>query len=290
MTPRLCLEVWGSDPARLVTVARHAEAVGLDGVYLGESPTALNAETWTTLGAIANATSRVRIGPVIANLLPDYRSPVLLARQGAALAALSDGRFDFRTGVGAAHAAGAAWWQPAGVSYLDYAVRRAETERQLTVVRSLWRGQTVDLAGSAYSLGLAHPPIEITVAANGPGGLDLATRFADRWEASFATEDEWQRRNRAVPNGLHNSLEIDGFIGSLSDPDEVWRSVARDRSVEDLEAVRERALVGTPETVARQITHLGRAGVDQLVVALHDPLDLDAITRLGTAASLARAH
>ena len=63
-----------------------AERLGLDAVYLGESPTSLNAETWTSLGLVAASTTTLRFGPVIANLLDDYRSPVLLARQAATLA------------------------------------------------------------------------------------------------------------------------------------------------------------------------------------------------------------
>jgi alkanesulfonate monooxygenase SsuD/methylene tetrahydromethanopterin reductase-like flavin-dependent oxidoreductase (luciferase family) len=282
---RICLEVWGPDPVALVGLARHAETHRLDGVYLGESPTPLNAETWTTLGAIATATARIRLGPVIANLLPDYRSPILLARQGAALAALSNGRFDFRTGVGAGRTAGEGWWRPAGVRYPAYDARLDETERQLAILRRLWSGGETE---DGYSLDLVHPPIEITVAASSPRSMGIAERLADRWETSFATPEEWTAQARRAGPVLASSLEIDGFIGSADDPDLAWRQVERDRSGEDLDAIRRRALVGSPASVAEQIAALAAAGVEQLVVALHDPHDLDAITRLGEAVRLHR--
>lgn len=282
---RICLEVWGSDPVALVELARHAEANDLDGIYLGESPTPLNAETWTTLGAIASQTETIRLGPVIANLLAGYRSPILLARQGAALAAMSKGRFDFRTGVGAARTAGEPWWESAGVPYPAYADRLDEADRQLTVLRRLWTGDETD---GGYSLGVAHPPIEITVAATSPRAMAIAERFGDRWETSFATPEEWTERARHAPPALASSLEIDGFVGAEDDADLVWRQVERDRAGEDLDAVRRRALVGSPSHVAEQIDRLFQAGVEQLVVALHDPHDLDTVARLGEAGRLRR--
>ena len=275
MTPRICLEVWGGDPNELVGIARHAEVIGLDGVYLGESATSLNAETWTTLGAVAAVTDQIRLGPVIANLLPDYRSAALLARQGAALAELSEGRFDFRTGVGASQRAGRAWWSPAGVAYPPYAQRLDEAERQLAELRTAWAN--ADL-----------PTIEITIAATSERGLALAAQFGQRWETSFATIVEWRERAAAAPPHLRSSLEIDAFVGSESDPEQVWRDAVATRRSEDLDAIRDRALVGAPTQVAGQLQALEAAGVGQLVVAPHDPSDLAALSRLAEAAALAR--
>ncbi len=287
MRPRICLEVWGPDPRRLIAVARHVEEVGLDGVYLGESPTALNTETWTTLGSIAAVTSHIRLGPVIANLLPDYRSPVLLARQAASLAVLSDGRFDFRTGVGADASAARPWWEPAGVAYPPYDQRAVEVDHQLGILRTLWRGQSVRLGDRPYALELDHPPIEVTVAATSDRALGLAARRADRWETSHATPDEWVARAASAPPGLATSLEIDGFVGTADDPERVWRRVETDRAGEDLVALRTRSLVGSPETVADRLAGLAAASVDQVVVAPHDPNDLDAISALAKAAMIA---
>ena len=274
MSPRLCLEVWGGNPADLVAIACHAEGAGIDGVYLGESPTALNAETWTTLGAVTVATDRIRVGPVIANLLPDYRSAALLAKQGSALASLGGGRFDFRTGVGAARPAGRAWWGSAGVDYPDYRQRLAEAERQLMHLRTVW-----DHA--------SHPRIEITIAASSARAWALADRFGDRWETSFATIDEWSERAAQAPPQLRTSLEIDAFVGSEKDPDLVWRHVAATRRGEDLAAIHARALIGSPRTVAAKLRALRDAGIHQIVAAPHDPNDHDAISRLAEAKLLA---
>ena len=148
--PLVALELWGNDPRTLVRTAVQAERLGLDAVYVGESPTSLNAETWTTLGLVAASTTTLRFGPVVANLLDDYRSPVLLARQAATLAVASDGRLDVRTGVGATRDAGRRWWAPAGVDYPGYAERWSMADRQLTILRSLWRGEAIDLGNGPF--------------------------------------------------------------------------------------------------------------------------------------------
>ncbi|MEO0493863.1 MAG: LLM class flavin-dependent oxidoreductase [Actinomycetota bacterium] len=284
--PRVALEIWGGDPRALITVARHAEAVGLDGVYVGESPTALNAETWTTLGLLAATTERIRIGPVIANLLPAYRSTVLLGRQAANLAIATGGRLDFRTGVGAARPAAASWWEPAGITYPSYDARWATTDRELETLRRMWADDTTQPVEPVVAASTPVPPIPVTVAATSERGIELARRHADVWETSWCTVDEWRDRDTVagLPPSIGRSLEIDGFVGlDAAGVERTWARVGSDRAGEDLDLLRAKSLHGTPETVADQIATLGSAGVEQLVVALHDPNDLDAISALGRA-------
>ena len=135
------------------------------------------------------------------------------------------------------------------------------------------------------------PPIPVTVAATGPRGLALAGEFADTWGTSFRTAAEvvTQREDFAVlgafASSLTVSLEIDAFIGTTrSAADQVLRRATSERPGEDLDAVFERALLGTPDVVAEQLAVLGRAGVDQVVVALHDPHDPDALEALAQSA------
>lgn len=282
--PLVALELWGNDPRTLVRTAVEAEQRGLDAVYLGESPTSLNAETWTTLGLVAASTTTLRFGPVIANLLGDYRSPVLLARQAATLAMASDGRLDFRAGVGATQDAGRRWWAPAGVDYPGYAERWSMADRHLAVLGSLWRGEAVDLGAGPFSLGLEHPPIPVTVAARGPQGLELVRRHADRWEASYLGVDDWRaaRASAELPGTIATSLEVDGFVGRDGGV-RIWAQVEADRAAEDLDVIRRRSLHGGVDEVAAQIRALHEVGVDQLVVALHEPHDLDAVETLAAA-------
>lgn len=276
---RVALEVWSSDFEQLSATCRRAEDLGFAGFYYGESPNDLNLECWTALGALAHSTSRIRLGPVIANILPTYRSTILLARQAAAVNVISGGRLDFRTGVGAAVRFARPWWEPTGIDYPDYAQRLADTRDALDTLPGLWGSE-------------ASSPIPITVAARAERSMALAASHAQVWETSFCTPTEF-RDQAAIMDDLlggrvmERSLEIDGFVARTDD--EVTRLLDRVRAErgagEDLEPVFERALVGTPSRATERLVALADAGVDQIVVALHEPHQPEALEALAEAVS-----
>lgn len=271
---RFALELWTADANEAVAVAGQAEAAGFDALYVGESPTARHAETWATLGAIAVSTRTLRCGPVITNLLPDYRSDLLVARHAATVAQLSAGRLDFRTGAGASATYARPWWEPAGVRYPDHATRIRRLEESLTRLRRWWHGRPATVpGGSEVALGLDHPPIPITIAASGPSAMAVASRHGDRWETSWCTPAQWAARpkpDRAMPS----SVEVDAFVA----PDEsalraLLTRVRHDRRTEDVDRILDRALVGTPHQVAPVVARYAAVGVDQLLLVPHDPTD-----------------
>lgn len=277
---RIALEVWSSDYDEIEATCLAAEQLGFEAFYYGESPTDLNLECWGVLAALARATSTIRLGPVIANILPEYRSLSLLARQAAAVDAVAGGRLDFRTGVGAAAEFGRGWWEAAGVAYPAYGRRLAETTAALDALPGLWGPDR---------------PIPITVAATGERAMDLAAARADVWETSFCTPSEFGQRRAEMTDRLDGrpircALEIDGFVASTDRA--AGRLIDRVRAdrggTEDLEPVLHRALTGDPTTVAGQLGALAEAGVDQLLVAFHDPHDRDGLEALAEARRQAR--
>lgn len=291
------MEVWSSDLAQVEATCRHAERLGFDALYYGESPHDLNLDCWTTLAALAQATQRIRLGPVITNLLPTYRSTILLARQAATVAAISGNRLDFRTGVGASVSFARAWWEPYGVHYPPYEQRLADLRSALRVLPELWaapaarHGARGPAAAADGGSGEA-PTIPVTVAATGGRAMRLAATHAQVWETSFCTPSEFAERDarmRALvgDRDVARSLEIDGFL-SLTDAGlrRLLDRVRTERGAdEDLDRVFDRALLGTPAQVRQRLVELADAGVDQLVVALHDPHDLDALNALARAAA-----
>lgn len=279
---KIALEVWSAHFDELRATCLRAEALGLHGFYYGESPHGLNLDCWTTLGALASITDSIRLGPVITNILPTYRSTALLARQSATVAAIAPDRIDFRTGAGAAIGFARPWWEPFGVEYPDYDRRLDELRSTLEALPGLWA-----------RLGVRAPAI--TVTATGRRAMKLAAERADRWETSFATPAEFGERWTAfraagVGRDVHTSLEIDGFVSMTSDG--FGRLAERVRAErgrsEDLDTIFERALLGTPDDVAPQLEALARVGVEQVVVALHDPHDPDAIEALASAQAMCR--
>lgn len=285
---KVALEVWSSRYDQTETTCLLAESLGFDAFYYGESPHDLNLDCWTTLAALARATNQIRIGPVITNVLPTYRSTALLARQAATVSVISNGRLDLRTGVGASTTVGRRWWEPYGIEYPDYDQRLADLTEALGVLPDLCAGQPIDLPGSNTEL-----PIPLTIAASGDRAMHLASMKADVWETSFCTVSEFADRNARFtelgpPRDIIRSLEIDGFLTRTTDGlDQLLDRVQRERGIdEDLGPVLDRALVGLPSNAAVRLRELAAVGVDQVVVALHDPHDPEALRALADAVNL----
>ncbi|MER7271883.1 LLM class flavin-dependent oxidoreductase [Micromonospora carbonacea] len=148
--------------------AAAAESAGFHAVYLGHHYLARSAfvQPIPLAGYLARATSRVRIGFGV--LLAPLLNPVALAEDLASLDVLSGGRLT--VGIGAGYrkrettAFGVAW---------DDRLRRLR--EYVPTLRSLWNGETVDLAGSwgeVPGASLALRPVQ-------PGGPPL-------WIGAFA--------------------------------------------------------------------------------------------------------
>lgn len=159
---------------RSVDLARRAEALGFDSVWLSEDPDGWDAFAALTL--LARETDRVRLGTGVTN--PYLRSPNLIAASVATLDWASGGRAFLGLGRGQAEWYRGAFGMEAGRP-LD---RLRET---VDLLRQWWRPPHVATGGrEAVSRGwrrsfgpLSAPPIYL--AATGPRTLALAGEIAD---------------------------------------------------------------------------------------------------------------
>ena len=92
-----------ADPATLAALAVRAEQRGWDGVFLWDhviyrAPVTAATDPWIALAAIAAATERIELGPMVTPLA--RRRPWIVARQAVALDQLSGGRFVLGVGLG----------------------------------------------------------------------------------------------------------------------------------------------------------------------------------------------
>jgi len=165
-----------------IAKARSAEALGYATFLMpdtvGPIPTPLPA-----LAFVAAATKTLRVGPYV--LDNDFRNPVLLAREVAALDLLSGGRFEL--GIGAGRPRAEADYAKLGIPYDAGGARVSRLAESLAILKALFAGETVTTSGQHYSIENAdlfprpaqRPRPPILVAGAGPRILALAAREAD---------------------------------------------------------------------------------------------------------------
>jgi G6PDH family F420-dependent oxidoreductase len=134
---------------------------------------------WTTLGAIATATKRLRVGTGVT--CPIIRiHPAIVAQASATAAAMFEGRFFLGVGTGEnlnEHVVGERW-PPADT-------RRSMLEEAVGVIRELWRGDLTTFHGQYFHVEdarlytLPDEPPEVYVAAAAAASARLAGTIGD---------------------------------------------------------------------------------------------------------------
>ena len=138
-----------ADPVGLAALAATAEAAGWDGLFLWDHVVRREgdydlADPWISLAAVATATSRLRIGPLVTPL--PRRRPWNVAKQAVTLDHLSGGRMVLGVGLGTPR--GPEF--PAFGEETDLRVRGDMLDEALIVVRRAWSGETVRHTGPHY--------------------------------------------------------------------------------------------------------------------------------------------
>ena len=197
----LSLPIFGAlaDPALVARLAAEAEEAGWDGVYvwdhIGYGPdVGAIADPWIMLAAIATATERVRIGPMVTPL--PRRRPMVIARQVATLDHLCAGRLTLGVGIGGD---GAGELSGTGEE-LDDRRRGAMLDESLDVLAQAWTGETVRYRGEHYVLdGIAvqprpvqrpGPPIWVALRRGRPAPLRRAARYDGMFPIEVDTPDQ----------------------------------------------------------------------------------------------------
>jgi probable F420-dependent oxidoreductase len=281
---------WAATGADWVTLARRAEALGYEALYmpdhLGRQLSPISALT-----AAAIATTSLRVGPYVA--ANDFRHPLLLARELATLDVLSAGRVEIGIGAG--------WsttdYRQLGWAYDRPGVRIGRLEEAIAIIKRLFAGETVTHHGEHYQLDRArlaplpvqrpHPPL--VIGGGGPRLLRLAAREADivglipqfsprgRPIISQATEAATEAKAAIVREAAGDRwerLRLDvivfdaGLVGSGAGPLASVAAAAKATAV---------ALVGTPYVMYGTLPRLrdlllrrrDRAGISQYSLPAH---------------------
>jgi len=220
-------------------------------------------EAWVTLSALAQATSRIRIGCMV-NGVP-YRHPALVANMAASLDIVSGGRLELALGAGWNEQETKAY----GIDLLPMGQRMDRFEEAVEVIDSLLVHEITTFQGKYFQLEQARcepkgpqqprPPIVI-----GGGGekrtLRIAARFAQHWNLPFATPEVFHKKNEI----LLAHCEAVGRDSSL-----IMRSVQIESTADQ-----------DPAEVADSAAALFAAGVDQVILTLRTPYRAERVAAL----------
>lgn len=249
-------------------MAEAAEAIGLDSFWLADhlifrSPAGENVGTWegfTFLSALAAATSRILLGPLVA--CTSFRSPALLAKMADSLDDISDGRFILGLGCG---------WNEPEYTMFDYPFdhRVARFEEALAIIGPLLKGEQVTFHGTYYHADAAvlaprgpspsGPPLWI--GGTKPRMLRLTARYADAYNTDLVPSVARVRELAALVN------EACADVGR--DPQTLaFTAFANVQVLQPGEAADPNAqgIIGTVAEVAASLREFAAAGVTHLVM------------------------
>ncbi|MFN3255189.1 MAG: LLM class flavin-dependent oxidoreductase [Ilumatobacter sp.] len=271
----LAINPFGAHVAEMVELARVADDAGVDGVWVTDhfSGAVVGADwsrdPFVCLGAMAATTQRIRLGPLVANMV--NRHPAQLASAVNSVQSLAGERVVLGIGSGAAPGSRFAVEHEAiGRSLDDAASRRRELHATIASLRAIWRGDDefageppVDHAGSdpapladrrdrvgfsgliGVTDGATTPPI--VVGASAWPTIDVALAVADGVNVRLGarTDDQLAALAELRPPKFEVSI-----------------------------------LVAPADVTAERVADLGARGVDRLVVGMSAPYDISIVERL----------
>jgi F420-dependent oxidoreductase-like protein len=211
-------------------------------------------EGWTTLIALAQATTRLRMGTLVTGI--PYRHPAVLANMASTLDVLSGGRLELGIGAGWNEEESAAY----GIELGTPAERSDRLEEACAVLVGLFTQDTTTFNGRYYQLNEArnepkpvqqpHPPI--CIGGNGERRtLRTAARFAQHWNFVGGTPAEFARKREVLQQHCEE-------LGR--DPGEILLSSHV-------------IYAGDAEATAEQAAALAEVGADLGIIYLRPPLD-----------------
>jgi alkanesulfonate monooxygenase SsuD/methylene tetrahydromethanopterin reductase-like flavin-dependent oxidoreductase (luciferase family) len=141
-----------ADPAVVVRLAAEAELAGWHGFFVWDhlswrAPVRQVADPWIILAAVAAATERLRLGPMVVPLA--RRRPAKVARETATLDVLSGGRLTLGAGLGSDRFGGEL---SATGEQLDDRQRGQMLDEALEILTAAWSGQPVHHRGEHYTV------------------------------------------------------------------------------------------------------------------------------------------
>ena len=301
---------------RYIDLVCHAEAAGFCAVYVidhlllpaprlvGITEADLSRpyflDGWCTLAALAARTKKMRIGPQVTPI--GLRHPVFVAKWGATIDRISNGRLALGVGLGHQEVE----YVSHGFPYPPFKERFERMVEGVEIIHRLWTEETpVTYEGRHYSVKdvnfwpkpVQSPP-PLFFGGTSPSIRRAVARFGDGWSPAapqlggftpaFYKESLAAIRADAASQGRTQHIRAGGlFLTAISENrGEIEKTVALLRQRPDyagltLEAINQRGvtMLGNPDQVCRTLEPYAEAGVEEFTMSFVPMDDLDAIRR-----------
>ena len=220
-------------------------------------------ECWTTMAAISQRTSRIRLGQMVG--CNSYRNPGLLAKITSTLDVISGGRLEWGIGAG--------WYENEyrgyGFEFPKPKDRIGMLRESVEIVKSMWTNTETTYDGKYYKTVRANcdpkplqkptPPVWI-----GGGGEQLTLRVvAEHADCSNfgGKPDEWAHKREILKGHCAAVGRDEAEIRKTWSPEVFIRSTEKELAErtkgglwgDSVENWRDNNLVGTPEQVAEKV-------------------------------------
>jgi probable F420-dependent oxidoreductase len=280
------------DWPELVSMARAAEAVGFDSIWIGDhllydlpgGATRGPWEAWTSLAALAAVTERVELGPLVAST--SFHAPAMLAKQAATVDAISGGRLIVGLGAG--------WNEREYTAFgFPYDNRVSRFEEAFTIIRTLLREGRIDFHGTYYEVDdcvldprptrAAGPPL--VLGSVGPRMMRIGLPHVDAWNVWWS-----QYGNSVAGFGEVCERVEEAAAAAGRSPGEVEATAAvlvqlgggGGRLMGETYNAEVAPVQGTADDVAGHVAAMAQAGASHLQLVV-DPITQDSIEVLGEA-------
>ena len=265
-------------------LARRAESAGYDSIWVGDhlvydlpdGSTRGPYEAWTTLAAIAAATERVEIGPLVAST--GFHAPAMLAKQAATVDAISQGRLILGLGAG--------WNRREFDAFgFPYDRRASRFEEALSIIAPLLREGQTTFHGRFYDIDdcvLDPRPVRaggppIMLGSNSPRMLSIGLPVVDSWNVW------WSIYDNSVEKFAQVKAEVDAVMPegrTVNTTAAVLVTLPGGRGRLMGEGYDASVTTVTPDDLGQHIRGLAAAGAMHLQLVL-DPIAAESIDTIG---------
>lgn len=281
----------------LLQLWQRADALGYDSAWLFDHFMPITGERsgpcfegWTLLTALAAQTQKLHVGCLVTGVI--YRHPALLAKMGATLDVVTNGRLELGIGAG--------WFEDESLAYgmpfPNTGERLAQLDEAVQVIRSLWTRELSDFQGRHFHLTHARcepKPVQKPAPAIWIGGqgekvtLRIVAEQADGWDMDMLPVDVYNHKLDVLsghcqrigrdPSLIRRMIHFPGVIARDEDTARRRAEALAQAWNTNVEELRGRVLMGTPQQAAEQLMKYVACGAGHFVLSLAAPYDMEMV-------------